>query len=335
MGKNRDAGIDLAKSLAILAVLMIHTASIAVSAWPMGSFRWWSEMAWGSAVRWAVPVFFLCSGALFLGRDIPLKTLLGKYVLRLLAAFLVWAALYEAFDVARGLNTPLGAVKSVLTLNGHFHFYYLVMILLVYLFQPLLRLITKHADRRLLRYILLLWLLTGILIPTVGGVWPFSLFTRVNGYWYLPMTYAAMGYALLGWYLRENPVRARWGVLCLLAGFALTLGATVSVTLSEGAFRETFWGGMTLGPCLMAAGVFALCRGYRGSSRLVRQISLASFCVYLCHDFFNILLRHFALSPVTLAPWWSVPALSLLVLAASCAVYIVLRRVPWVNRWLV
>ena len=337
--KIRDRGIDLARCVAILAVLMIHTASVAVTAYAPGSGGWFGTMFWGSLVRFAVPVFFMCSGAVFLGRDVSYRDLFLKYILRIAAALLVWSALYEAFDFLRGFHTGWTgvreAVKNVLTLNNHFHFYYLEIILLVYLFLPVLRVFTKHAGRNTMLYGLALWFFTGILIPTFGGFYPFTAWSGLIRRWYLPQAWAAMGYALLGYFIAAGEKKTRVYLPLLLLGFAVTFGGGAAANWSGGEFSETFWGGMTLGPCLMAAGVFGLCRNYSGRGKAVTFVSGGSFCVYLCHDFFNIILRHFGLSPAELMPAVSIPLLSILVLGLSLGVYAVLRLIPGVRRWLI
>ena len=67
----RDPALDAVRALAIVLVVMTHAASPGFS-FPIGSGNWWGAMAWGTLARASVPLFFMCSGALMLGRDIPL-----------------------------------------------------------------------------------------------------------------------------------------------------------------------------------------------------------------------------------------------------------------------
>ena len=48
-------------------------------------------------MSFAVPVFVMISGALFLNRDIPLERIYTKYASRLLIAWLAWSILYVSF----------------------------------------------------------------------------------------------------------------------------------------------------------------------------------------------------------------------------------------------
>lgn len=86
----RDPALDAVRALAIVLVVMTHAASPGFS-FPIGSGNWWGAMAWGTLARASVPLFFMCSGALMLGRDIPLRRLYGHNLVRLVAAMYVWA----------------------------------------------------------------------------------------------------------------------------------------------------------------------------------------------------------------------------------------------------
>ena len=64
----RNGAVDVLKALAIVGTVTIH-ASTAAYYDGFGSLPWLSAILWGTISRWAVPVFFLCSGALLLDPD--------------------------------------------------------------------------------------------------------------------------------------------------------------------------------------------------------------------------------------------------------------------------
>ena len=65
----RVRSIDLAKSIAIACVVLIHVASGPLLWEAPNTGRWMQSLLWGSASRFAVPLFFLCSGALLLDEN--------------------------------------------------------------------------------------------------------------------------------------------------------------------------------------------------------------------------------------------------------------------------
>lgn len=92
--EKRDPALDALRALAIILVLTIHASSNGFTH-PPGSLDWWGTLLWAGPARPAVPLFFMCSGALMLSRDIPPKRLFSHNVLRILIAMLCWAALYK------------------------------------------------------------------------------------------------------------------------------------------------------------------------------------------------------------------------------------------------
>ncbi|WP_408071397.1 acyltransferase family protein [Butyrivibrio sp. JL13D10] len=94
-----------------------------------------------SAVRWAVPIFLMLSGSLFLGRDIPIKKVYSKYIFRLVCAFVSWNIIYLFLSkdtiqhgiMYRILDQPSDLIK------GHYHMWFLIMIIGMYMGMPIYR----------------------------------------------------------------------------------------------------------------------------------------------------------------------------------------------------
>lgn len=342
----RDGAIDLAKSLAICAVLMIHCTAGHFGNYAVGTNRWLAAALYGSVSRWAVPAFLICSGALMNdpARDISLKRLFSKYLPRLAAAFAVWAVFYEAFRMftLRG-TAPLGTLlrnagENLLYANNYYHLYYFWLVFALYLALPLTRLVVRHASETELRYILAGWLLCGGVIHTFQYFWPINRMRFSLMYFSMPGAFLCSGLGLLGWFMRVHPPKS-WidGGLLFISGFAVTMGATCFRSVQAGALDQMFLDGFNLFVLIMAAGVFRLCQWIAGRWKktpgIVVFLSGASFCVYLAHPFF----QHYAVPERFLAMpvYWSVPLQVLALLALSLAAYGILKRVPVVNRWLI
>ena len=94
--QRRDVPVDAAKSAAIFGTLLIHASAAGGFAGVPGSFGWTSALFWNCLLRSAVPVFFLCSGALLLPpeKEVTLRRVWTKYIPRILAALFFWAAAY-------------------------------------------------------------------------------------------------------------------------------------------------------------------------------------------------------------------------------------------------
>lgn len=311
----------------------------------MGSFDWLSALFWGSVSRASVPIFLMVTGALMLDpeREVTLRQLWLQRIPRLLASLLAWALLYRLWQMARygGGVTAAGladAVKQVLAFHHQNHLYYLHIALLVYALLPATRIITAHADRHTLEYLLVLWAALGIVYPTVKGLWPLNLLRGIPTQYGLNLTYAGVGYGLLGWYLRQYAVRPRRWALTAAAGLAIIFGGTAALSLRDGCLNEALLEGASPGTALLGAGIcgwaFAALRKWPSPPAL-RALAQASFCVYLVHFLPLWELGRLGLSAVTGPCLLFVPLTAAAVLAGSLAVWAALRRIPPVRKWLI
>lgn len=341
----RAMDIDIIKAIAILGVLVIHTTSAGYR-FPVLSFDWISSVFWGSVSRAAVPLFFMCSGALLLRPEKPLtlKKLYGWNMLRVLVVLLVWGMAYKIWSLAvsEGLSPAalLHAFKEVLLFKHVFHFYYLHITLLVYALLPITRLLVANASNRDWHYMLGAWFALGIAYPTLRHFWPVSLLTGFPLQWMLNMTYAAAGYGLLGYRLRQRPLSAKLGIGLTVVGFLVVMGGTTMLSARDNKLNEFFFEGMSIGVALLAAGIFSLVTSTtkHGAHRFewwAPRLSQASFCIYLVHVFFIYLFEKFGLTVHLLPCILSIPLIALINLMLSYGVYLLLKRIPLVNRWLV
>lgn len=343
METKRLAGIDLVKAAAIFCVLVIHSCIPGYSR-PLGGFDWYSSVFWGSVTRMAVPLFLMCTGALLLdpAKSFSAPRFFRKNFLRLFIALFFWAAVYKLYRLVFGGGlTGAGvvqALKELVLFRHEDHLYYLHIALLVYAFVPVLRVLAEHAGKKCLIWLLALWAALGILYPTVRGFWPFTLLGGVPAQWMLNMTWASLGYVLLGFFMRTYPPKRGAAALIFAAGFAVTFGGTVLMSLRAGTLDTTFLEGMTVGVALEAAGAFGLLSSAkpRGTAaKVTGYISRASFCVYLVHLLVMYALGSLGVNALLLPCIISIPLMALVLLAVSCAVYFVLSKIPLVNRYLI
>lgn len=345
-GLNRLLSVDLAKAAAICAVLLIHSSANHYLRFEIGSLSWLVTNFFGSASRWAVSLFILCSGAVMNDPDkaIPLKKLFSKYLLRLAIALTAWSLIYEAVDIYRGWSSaPLGelllrAGKNLLYGNTHYHLYFCWLVALVYLLLPLTRLVARHASEQELRYLVLLGFLCGAVLPHLQYYPPFNQMHNSLLYFSLSSAFYCPVLGLTGWYFRTHPPK-RWfpWLLTFVGSLSVTFGGVWFHSAKSGALDGIYLGGFSLFVILMAIAVFRLCQYlavYAAPvARAATLVSSASFCIYLVHPLLQEALapEWFLSTPV----WFAVPLQWAMLMLLSLPIYLLLRKIPVVRDWLI
>ena len=337
---DRDERVDIVKTIAIICVISIHVSSYGWDIFPIGSFSWIVNMFWGSLTRAAVPLFLMCSGALFIDpdRELPIKRLYTRYLPRVIVAMFIWSMAYKVDYLYHYQNITMASLwyefKRVLVFNQEFHLYYIHIIILVYVFLPIVRVFVFNADKKQLRYALVIWGALGILYPTLINFKPISLIAGFPRQWMLNMSYAAIGYLVLGYYLKNIStwVRNKFALI-LISGFLIVFCGTWYSCAHYGYFVDIFLGGMSVGVALMAMGIYGVCP--KKGSRISAWVSKASFCIYLSHVFFLHAFVSAGFSVDFITPIISVPIITIAIFACSSVVYVILSKIPVVNRWII
>lgn len=343
--KCRIPAIDALKTIAIIGVLIIHTCSYGYSC-GIGTFDWCSVVFWSCLARASVPIFLMCSGAVLLDpeKELSIRTLFSKHLLRIVIAMLIWAMAYKVYWLCDSgeftVQFLILSLKEVFLFKQEFHLYYLHIMILVYIFLPITRVLTAHKTKRELQYFLAVWFVLGIVYPTAINFWPFTLLSGIPLQWLINMTYASIGYSVLGFYFQKYAARKPKLYIAVFAiGFSCVFGGTLAMSISQGSLYELFLGGMSPGVSLMAIGLFgfvtfSMKQGASGDN-FIFKISKASFCIYLIHLFFLYIFNPVGLTVSILPYFILIPVVAIANLACSYLVYILLSYIPIVKKYLV
>lgn len=346
--RSRVDYFDTLRVLATLAVIVLHLSAQHWADIDVSSRAWFAFNLYDSAVRWAVPVFVMISGALFLSGTQRLSGILKKNVLRLVTAFLFWSAAYALY--AHSAYDLTWEDTFFRFLKGHYHMWFLFMIVGLYLLIPLLRRIA--ADRALTEYFLTLSLLFTFLLPQIASLLTLTggkfsaVFSAVLGKFFFYFTLGFTAYFIGGFYLSraELPRRAETGLMLLgVLGFALTLVLSWRASVMDGAATERFYGYNTVGVLLTSIAVFLFGRRHLGFPSLggkgraaIRALSRWSFGAYLIHPMvIETLNLQLGLNTLSCNAFFSVPLLALLVGTLSFLLSALLHQIPVVKKYIV
>ena len=347
-GSQRVACYDVLRVAATFAVVALHLSAQHWADTDIYSTAWQAFNLYDSLVRWTVPVFVMISGVFFLAGTQSLRQILRKNVLRIVTAFVFWSALYAAY--AYFFNKCALSTAVTLFFSGHYHMWFLFMIVGLYLIVPFLRPIVR--DEKLLRYFLLLTLIFTFLLPQIASAmsllsWQYCAeFKALTGKFYYHFTLGFVPYFVLGYYLvrKEFSLTAKRVLYALgVLGFVLTVVLTSFASRLQGAATELFYGYDSLNVLFVCVGLFVFAKEHLNFPNLsekyhrcIRALSRWSFGAYLVHplfiESFDIFL-HF--NTLSLNVFFSVPLLTLIIGALSFLVSELLHQIPFVKKYFV
>jgi len=140
--------------------------------------------------------------------------------------FLFWGGAYFAWRVfVNGEVLTSGSILQGVLAGPYFHFWFLYLLLGLYLFTPLLRVIVAYADWKLIKYFLLVWFVGTALVPLFG------LYENLLGpaLWFKQNVFllsGMMGCFVLGAYMVKWRLRSSILVLILASSLVFTISGT-------------------------------------------------------------------------------------------------------------
>lgn len=349
MGKRERAlHLDLLRVVASIGVMLLH---IACDPW-QGSLISEDLPSWRlltipmTSGRWAVPVFVMISGALFLASDKPINAILRKNALRLVTAFLIWSAAYALYGMSRG-DTAEAFARHLA--SGWFHMWFVKMMIGLYLLVPLLRPIARCRETA--RYLIVLAAIFAVALPTAFSVMTLLLPGESEWIGIASGTIGEMGicgigyagYFVLGYHLETSKGKVPLGlsVALLLAGSVAMACGTIMLSQHAGEPVQTIILPVTPLAYIEAVGIWGIAShlreplsrmGDKWKHVLVRLSSL-SFGAYLAHVLVIYVIRDYVgVNAMTYGPvtaFLLLPVVAILSYAVSWAV----SSVPALGRY--
>lgn len=339
MESKRIAYLEWLRVLATGAVVLMHTAAKKWYSVPVETAQWQILNLWDGLFRWPVPVFIMISGALFLGREFDGKKVWGRYIPRMVAAYVFWAAVYAYVSYRNGTAAEAALREFV---NGHYHMWYLFFTCGLYLTVPFLQKVVE--SKPLTKQFLVLSYVFGILIPWVGKVvaamapeatqmWNLVA-NKVNYTFFLDHVF----FFVLGWYLHDTQLSPKTPHILYAAGLggvAVTIWGTSVLSLRQGTYCQFLYDFTAPNNVLAAAALFVFVKQHLSKlPRWVKWLSGCSFGIYLVHPLVIESLERAGVHVLSFQPLIAVPVLSAAVLAISWGVSAILRKLPVAGRYI-
>ena len=337
----RWAFMDMLNVVAIFAVILLHCS--------LNIFDMQRDTAWDVALVYqcvaifAVPIFFMVSGANLLGyrERYDTRTFFKKRALRVVVTLVVWSAVIYlllcfcsgAFGYEPRRFGLVEFVKELLTDNVISIYWFFYVIIGLYLVTPIFSLVA--ANRRVLEYTLILSTVLCFLVPALDAFVPvhYVVDPYAMRFFTWSLTYYLLGFYLVRYFDRRIPgwVLALTCVVCVAAMLGITWALNSGVPAGS-AYNNLFAAAEGIFTLVYATALFLLAKG--GEAKIAasprypawRSLAGLSLKVYAIHLVFVWVFDAQVLSGF--APN-SGAALLMQFLVEPLAVYVVSLAVAW------
>lgn len=281
---------DVLNIVACFGVVAMHVNGLTHSFLP--SLRWVQAFSVDCLFYWAVPVFFMLSGATLLGYRSRCTTreFLKKRLFRTFVPFVCWSLFSYVWLRVTGQQEALGPrsiLSGIMTNQFNSTYWFFAPLFSVYLSMPVLSLLADN--KKVLEYGIVAGVVFNVCGPLVaellGVTWNVSFSAAVvSGY---------LLYPLVGYWLANNDL-PRWGRLLVYALGLLSVmyrfAGTVSASFQAGELVKVGW---EYAPSFFEGpAVFVVVKSLMSSrvpservTRVLSKVSACSFGIYLIHTF--------------------------------------------------
>jgi len=347
--KNRVAFVDGLRILSIFAVVVVHICADGWGKLPVSDPDWRILNIFASSVRWCVPLFVMISGIFMLKPDkqISVRSIWSKYILRMVVALFFWGTLYFAIKAPAGSFRDTWSLANVIftgfTSNifgaTHYHLWYLYMIIGLYALTPSIRIFVKGAEKKDLEYLIILFTIFSFVI-TLANIFLTQLNIKPIIILSIPEFSGFVCYYITGYYLYNfglpRNIRITLYVFAASSFFLTVFGTQILSQMSKSPFFGLH-GYLLPSTMLEACAIFVLFREMKAFSALsdkgssfLGSVSSLVFGIYLIHPVFVSLVWKLGLSTSSFFTPLDIIALSLGVFLLSLATVAVLRKLgPW------
>lgn len=345
--------LDYLRVFSVFAVMVLHTAAACFYSTDGINSDWQIMNFYDGIVRWGVPVFVMMSGALFLPRNIEIKTIYKKYIPRMIVAYFCWSMVYVLAEPVLALISGEKYSFSIPSaigelLGGQVHMWFIPMIIGVYIFIPIIKPVAENDKIR--RYFLLITFIFISILPLIKNIGQdftsgimhkaVNVFFTVVSNMNIAIKY--IFYFVLGYELSVSEFTKKQKKIVIvlgISGFIATVLLNSLAAIKTNTATSNYFNNFYVNVLFEAVLVFVGFKAIKGQSDkincFIKKLADCTFGAYFVHVLVLRLLGSFGLNALTFSPIISIPLLSVVVFVLSFAIALLLKKIPLVKDWIV
>lgn len=308
--------LDVLRVFSIFCVIFLHVSAGNWAYTDVNSMNFTIMNIANGSVRFATPVFVMISGALMLDPkyDFSIKKIFTKNISRIATAFIFWSVFYAMITLVLSGGTVLSFAQSIIV--GHYHMWFLYMIVGLYIVLPIMRKIAEN--RELSIYFLVCSLFFVFICAFLKETSIFSeLITTVLAKSNVNVFSGYTSYFLLGYFIKNETISKKTSKFLYIMGFGaiiFTILMTQVVSVATGVAYDKFYSYFMPNVLVVAVAVFVFFKNMKIPEKFEKYIirlSNLTFGIFLIHPFANIIIYKF-ITTNTVNPIISIPLISVL-----------------------
>ena len=350
--KERKVHLDLLRIIASFCVILIHCRVYNQGEmWSNQDMSLMVSNFYSIVSRWAVPCFVMISGMMFLNsnKEIPIKTLYTKYVLRMAVSYLFWSAVYTFFNYYFEAGDSLKE-KVLYIYNyifcGEIHMWYILMIIGLYVASPVIKFLVNNAPKQLIHYWMIAMFVFTSIIPFVINLGIFYISDIVeflNTYIDIQFLCGYTLYYVIGYYFAKYELSKKTkriiyilGALGFVYCVVVLIVLRYFINLEMGALNYMYPNIM-----FMSCAILLFFMDYvskikfkERAQQFIVSLSKLTYGIFLVHLLVLKLMYHFGINISICNVAISEPLISLVAFVISSAIIFVISKIPFVNKYI-
>lgn len=337
--KKRIIYYDILKCTALLAVIMMHVIGNTINTFGLTGIYKNIYNIICNICYFAVPIFVMVSGALFLDptKNIDINKIYKKYILRIILCILLFGLFYSGLEIyfntkIINLSLVITSLKNIIIGNLWSHMWYLYLILGLYILTPIFRVISTKSTKKEYQYFMIILFIFTILISDLNNIFKTNIAFNIliiNPYIFL---------YFLGDYLSRYEIPQNIRII----NYIFTILSIIIIIINN--LFEIFEPTLITYTCFLSFNItLTIFISFKKSKNIfkdklnlaITNISECTLGIYLIHQFFiNIIYKLLKIDIILEYPCICLIAYSIIIFIISYLITKLLRKINIIKKYI-
>ena len=326
MNSKREYSFDILRVISMCMVIIIHVSNVYSRSYGIISNQsFLFSLIFNTISRISVPIFLMISGALLLERDFNKKKYLNR-IKKFIILTIIWDIIYLVWEYYY-LGITYNNFYKLLLEPFRAHLWYLYTILIIYIIQPLLKIILEKSNKKIKIVLLILWLLFSTISIKISFIANYFTIFCYIGYFIIEN--------YLYKYLKKNELKKYTLPLSILIVISYGISIVLNYMFSRryNMFYNLFFAYRTPFIIIATFSFFTIIvsNNNKKISNFIISLSDLSFGVYLIHGIFlDITVKSFIYGSIN--SLIGIPLFFIIILISSLVSVFILKKIKYIKK---